>query len=93
MKSTLAPRRRFANDEKANGAVSDIAVGGILVVLSFVIVLAFWPTLTSSVNTAQDDGNTSETAATVLGLIPLVFAAALLIGGIVFLVQGIRKVT
>lgn len=78
-------------DTRAQGAMSDIAIGGILVILSFVIVLAFWPVLTSSINTAQDDPNTTSTAGTVLGLIPLTFAAALLIAGIAFLVKGVKE--
>jgi hypothetical protein len=63
------------------------------VILSFVIVLAFWPVLTGSINTAQDDPNTSSTAGTVLGLIPLTFAAALLIAGIAFLVKGVKELS
>ena len=82
---------KFRHDVRGEGALSDIAVGGILVIISFVIVLAFWPVLTGSINTAQDDPNTSSVAGTVLGLIPLVFAAALLISGIVFLVRGVRQ--
>lgn len=86
----LKPLRR---DNRAESAMSDIAIGGILVILSFVIVLAFWPVLTSSINTAQDDPNTTSTSGTVLGLIPLTFAAALLISGIAFLVKGVRQLT
>ena len=80
-------------DNRAESAMTDIAVGGILVIISFVIVLAFWPVLTGSINTAQDDANTSSTAGTVLGLIPLVFSAALLISGIAFLVRGVKQLT
>lgn len=78
-------------DSRADGSMSDIAIGGILVILSFVIVLAFWPVLTGSINTAVDDPNTSTTAGVVLGLIPLTFAAALLISGIAFLVRGVKS--
>lgn len=83
--------KSLRRDTRAESAMSEIAIGGILVILSFVIVLAFWPILTSSINTAQDDPNTSSTSGTVLGLIPLTFAAALLIAGIAFLVRGIKS--
>lgn len=85
--------KALRKDQRAESALGDIAIGGILTILSFVIVLAFWPVLTSAINDAQDDPNTSGVAGTILGLIPLTFAAALLISGIVFLVRGVRQLT
>ena len=85
--------KSLRKDQRAESALGDIAIGGILTILSFVIVLAFWPVLTGAINTAQDDGNTDSTAGTILGLIPLTFAAALLISGIVFLVKGVRQLS
>lgn len=84
-------RRGFGRDEHANNGAIELMIGGILTVLSFVVVFAFWPTLTSNTETAATDPNTSAAAAQTIRLIPLTFAAGLLVGGIVFLVAGVRK--
>ena len=86
-------KRSFRNDELGQSAAIDLMIGGILTILSFVVVFAFWPTLTGSINTASGDANTSTTAGTIIDLIPTIFAAALLVGGIVYLVMGVKKLT
>lgn len=87
----MKANRNFIQDERGQTGAVQLMVAGILQILGFVVILGFWPTLTASVNTAQDDANTSGTADTTLGLIPTIFAAALLISGIVFLVAGAKR--
>lgn len=92
--SGVASRRAMlalAREESANvDAMKDIAVSFILLALALVIALAFWPIITSSVKTATNDANTSTTQGTLLGLIPTVLVAVLLIGSIGFLIKGIH---
>lgn len=81
----------FLHDERGeNDAMKQIAVGGILVAIAFVVVLTIFPILTAAVNTAQDDANSSSTLDSLLSLIPLVFVAALVIAGVGFLIAGVR---
>lgn len=92
MRDKLAERaRQFNDDTGAQSAISQIAVGTILTVVSLVVALTILPTLTSSVATAQADGNLSATASTLLGLLPTVVVVGLLISGIGFMIGGIRK--
>lgn len=82
----------FLHDERGNNdAMKQIAVGGILVAIAFVVVLTIFPILTSAVNTAQEDGNSTTTLDSLLSLIPLVFVAAIVIAGVGFLVAGVTK--
>lgn len=83
--------QKFKNDERGEGAMSDIAAAGILVVLAFVIVFAFLPILTSSAEEAASDPNATAPTATLIRLIPFVIVAGLLIGAVVFLVRGVSK--
>lgn len=72
------------------GAVQDIAVGSILVILSLIIALAVYPSLADNVAFAQASTNVTGAEDTMLDLIPLVVAAAVLIGGVAYLVKGAR---
>lgn len=83
--------RNFSKDERAQGAMTDIAAAGILVTLAFVIVFAFLPILTSSAETAATDPNATASTATLIRLIPFVIVAGLLVGAVVFLVRGVSK--
>src|SRR5687768_14177915 len=79
-RAMLASNRVAFSAENANAnPVKDIAVGFILLGVSVLVALAFWPAITSSVATAVADGNTSDSAGTVLGLIPLILAVGLLV--------------
>lgn len=83
---------KFIHDERGeNDAMKQIAIGGILVAIAFVVVLTIFPILTSAVNTAQDDANSTTTLDSLLSLIPLVFVAALVIAGVGFLVSGVSR--
>lgn len=92
MQKLQTARKRFNRDERGEGAMSDIAAAGILVVLAFVIVFAFLPILTSSAEVAADDPNASAPTATLIRLIPFVVVAGLLIGAVVFLVRAVNKI-
>lgn len=84
--------QKLRKDEHAQGAMSDIAAAGILVVLAFVIVFAFLPILTSSAEVAADDPNATASTSTLIRLIPFVVVAGLLIGAVVFLVRAVNKI-
>ena len=78
-------------EESANAnPIKDIAIGFILIGVALLVALAFWPAITSAVATAQADGNTSDSASTVIGLIPLLLAVGLLVGAVAFLFRGIK---
>lgn len=79
-------------DTEANGAVNQIAVGGILVMLALVIAVTVLPVLTSAIATAQADSNLTSGASTLLGLTPLVLVAGLVIGGVRFLISGVKGI-
>lgn len=85
-------RMRFANTSANSGPVKDIAIGFILIGVALVVALAFWPAITSAVATAQADTNTTGSADTVLGLLPLILAVALLVGAIAFLFRGLKGI-
>lgn len=83
--------RQFKDDEDAIGdEVRSIAIGTILIVISFVISLTVLPTLTSAVATAQSDPNVSSTDSTLLGLVPTMVIVALVVAGVGFLFKGLR---
>lgn len=73
-------------------AFFDIAIGSVLTVISLVIALAVYPTLADKTAEAQASTNVTGASDTMLGLLPLIVAAAILAGGIVFLVRGFQKV-
>lgn len=90
-RAMLVTRRvTFQNESAAGNPVKDIAIGFILLAVSIMVALAFWPAITSAVATATADANTSDAAGTVLGLIPLILAVALLVGSVAFLFKGIK---
>lgn len=78
----------------------DIALGSIILVLAAVIVLVVLPIANASIATYAKGpdgtaGNTDDPPASqvqLLQLFPLVVIAALVIGGVAFLVAGFRQV-
>lgn len=81
-------------------AMNEIALGSIILVLAAVITLVVLPIANESISdyAAGPDGiagNTDDPPATqvsLLNLFPLTVIAALVIGGVAFLVQGFRHV-
>lgn len=71
--------------------VKDIAVGVILLVVSYVIALSMWPILTAAIATAQADGNTTTTQSTLLGLIGTIVIVILVVLGIGYLFRGLQS--
>lgn len=73
-------------DEAQNGLIPGIVlfgVGLIIAIIITVVVLQFYPLLTSEVNTAQTDPNSTTSATNSLDLLPLVIVI-----GLVFLSLG-----
>src|SRR5688572_18851202 len=60
-------------DEAVGKEVQQIAIGSILLVVSFVIALVMYPILTSAVAEAQADNNSTASQVTLLGLLPTIF--------------------
>lgn len=88
-RETIKERRMFKRDDRAQTPIQQIAIGGILVGISFVIAL----TMLDPIQTAVDDAknSTDDTAVeAVLDLLPLLFVVGLAAGGVVFLVQGFK---
>lgn len=70
--------------------VFSIAIGGVLVVIAFVVALAVYPILADNVAFAKASTNVTGTQDTLLDLIPILVVAGLLAGAIVFLVNGFK---
>lgn len=81
-------------------AMNEIALGSIILVLAAVITLVVLPIANEAIQTYADGpdgtaGNTDDppsTQVSLLNLFPLTVIAALVIGGVAFLVQGFRHV-
>lgn len=85
-------RREFLAEQRAeSNPVKEVAVGFILIGIALVIALTILPVITSSVNTAQTDGNISASDSTLLGLLPTLLIVGLLAGGVVFLFRGFKS--
>lgn len=74
-----------------NQALNQLAIGGVLITISFLIFIAMLSPLNSSINTYKTSTPTPDTTSTtLLGLVPTVLIAGSLIVGVVFLVNGAR---
>lgn len=83
----------FREDRAGNtDALQNIAIGGVILIIAFVITLTVLPILTSSVKTAQDDANTTTAQDNLLGLITTIFVAGIALSGVGFLFRGIRGI-
>lgn len=81
----------FKNDKRGEGAVTDLAVAGILVMISFVIWFAFLPLLNAAAAKASADPNASSDSVTLVKIIPFLVVAAGLIGAVVYIVRAAKK--
>jgi hypothetical protein len=78
-------------DEKAQvNPVAEIAIGGILFAIAILIVLRFYPLMTSVVAEAQADANSTASDNSLLGLLPTLFVVFLLMGGVSLVIHGIK---
>lgn len=72
-------------------ALTHLAIGGVLITISFLIFIAMLGPLNTSINSYATSTPTPDaTGVTLLKLVPTVLIAGSLIVGVVFLVQGAR---
>ena len=73
-------------------ALEQLAIGGVLIVIAFLIFIAMLSPLNSSIQSFKTTTPTPDaTSQTLIGLVPTVLIAGSLITGVVFLVRGARE--
>ena len=70
----------------------DMDIQGVIgVVILVVIALLLLPLVQSSVVDAQNDDNTSESASTLLGMVPIFYVLGVILVAVLWVVQSARK--
>jgi hypothetical protein len=80
--------KKWAQDKDA-----DMDIGGVIgVVVLVVIALLLLPLVQSSVVDAQNDANTSDSASTLLGMVPIFYVLGVILVAVLWVVGQARKV-
>lgn len=83
--------RKLAQDEGGQSSINDIGVGTILLGVALILGLTMVPLIADTVATAQANGNITTAQSTMLDLVTLGFIVSLVVGGLGFVVKGVRN--
>jgi len=77
---------------KKSDTAGDMDIQGVIgVVILVVIALLLLPLVQSSVVDAQNDANTSASASTLLGMVPIFYVLGVILVAVLWVVQSARK--